>query len=125
MHADTGVFIYTSYIFATLISQVNMSRYIFFFLSALLTLTYVESFGCEKHEHCSICGHYKESQCYDFVKAPNFIQCISGLRPGCRCDKDFVRNPHSKKCVKKSDCFVSSLRGWRDNIIDSITDKII
>ncbi|CAG5106892.1 Protein of unknown function [Cotesia congregata] len=85
----------------------------------------VESFGCEEHEHGSICGHYKEPQCYDFVKKPNFIQCINRLYPGCRCDKDYVRNPHSKKCVKKSDCFMSSLRGWRDNIVDSITDQII
>ncbi|XP_074104126.1 uncharacterized protein LOC141530733 [Cotesia typhae] len=102
-----------------------MSRYVFFFLSAVLTLTYVESFICDKNQHLSICGNYKEAQCYDIVKGPNFIQCINRLRPGCRCDKDFARNPHSKECVKKIDCFVSSLRRWRNTIVDFITDKII
>ncbi|XP_008555203.1 venom serine protease inhibitor [Microplitis demolitor] len=100
-----------------------MFKYALVLVLVLFTFTSVQGFGCSNNEHGSICGSYKEPECYRHFYTPSAIECIQRLRPGCRCDKGYVRNPHSKQCVQKIECLAATARGlgWSaQNWIDQI-----
>ncbi|XP_057338312.1 venom serine protease inhibitor-like [Microplitis mediator] len=101
-----------------------MFKYALVLVLVLFTFTSVQGFGCPTNEHCSICGTYKEPECYRHLYLPSAIECIRRFRPGCRCDKGYVRNPHSKECVIKSQCLLSTARGLGSGV-QSWVDQIL